>query len=127
MHRLRRAPLTVESTVTRAESGILFARTHPKGRFYMGGHTTINPDLYSPDGALRLLEEHLIGVTTFSLLDLYSRPEALLLKHFQTAPRDQWPTSFVVVEAPATAAAARARQHNALTLQFRFVSPFAIS
>ena len=96
---------------------ILSARTHPNGRFYMGGHTTINPDLYSPDGAL--LEEHLIGVSSFSLLDLYSRPEALLPKHFQAAPRDQWAASFVVVEP--------ARRHNALTLRVRFASPFAIS
>jgi hypothetical protein len=92
----------------------------------MGGHTTKNPSLYaSSDGAL--LEEHLIGVTAFSLLDLYSRPEALLPKHFQAAPRSQWAASFVVVEPPTTTnAATRACQHNALTLRVRFASPFAV-
>jgi hypothetical protein len=109
------------------DSDILFARTHPDERFDMGGHTTKNPGLYSSaDGAL--IEEHLVSVTTFSLLDLFSRPEGQLPRGFHGAPWDQWVASFVVVEAPAKATA---RQHsnnnNAQTLRVRSASPFAIS
>ncbi len=69
-------------------SGLLFARTTTSTSsflLYVVGNTTKNPGLYAPGGAL--LEEHLVGVTTFSLLDLYARPEALLPRGFQPAPR----------------------------------------
>ncbi len=108
------------------DSGILFARTHPKGRLYMGGHTTKYPGLYAPEGAL--LDAHPVGVTTFSLLDLYARSEApaeLLSKHFQAAPREQWAVSFIVVAVGEDTAAAHPRQHTTLTIRVRFASPFA--
>ena len=112
---------SIEFGALHCNSGILFARTSSSPQLlYLGGHTTKNPGLYSStDGAL--IEEHLIGVTTFSLLDLYSRPEGQLPRGFQGAPRDQWAASFVVV----TEDGATARQHNALTLLVRFASPFA--
>jgi hypothetical protein len=99
------------------DSGLLFARKH------VGGHTTKNPGLYAPGGAL--LEEHFVGVTSFSLLDLCARPEPLLPRGFQAAPRDQWAVSFVVMTEDGATAAATARHHNALTLRERFALPFA--
>ena len=136
----RSSPASFQSIVFGAlhcDSGLLFART-TSSLLYVGGHTTKNPGLYTSDGAL--LEEHLVGVTTFSLLDLYARPEALLPRGFQPAPRAQWAASFVVVggggggggggSAAAVGGggvAAPARHHNALTLRVRFASPFAIS
>ena len=68
------SPASFQSIVFGAlhcDSGLLFART-TSSLLYVGGHTTKNPGLYTSDGAL--LEEHLVGVTTFSLLDLYARP-----------------------------------------------------
>jgi hypothetical protein len=46
-------------------------------RFNVGGHTTNNTGLYAPDGTL--IEEHLVSMTIFGLLDLYSRSDEALL------------------------------------------------
>ncbi len=101
------------------DSGLLIARTNPHNEFYVGCHTTKNPGLYR--------QEHLVSVTTSSLLDLYARPEPLLPRGFQAAPRDQWAASFVVVTGDCATTTTTVHHHNALTLCVCFVLPFAIS